>query len=132
MTDGAGLDIFGSLLPALAVVIGIPLAVWWWLRRGGKTGPNPGIRVTAKAPLGRNTYVAVVTADQRRFLVGTGENGVNLLAELEPEEQSELPPLDLDMEANRPGMGLVRRLQRHGLASPAAAQPDRPSRETIL
>ena len=132
MTDGAGLDIVGSLLPALAVVLGIPLAIWWWLRRGGKVGPAPDLRVTAKAALGRNTFVAVVTADQRRFLIGTAENGVNLLAELEPEEEAELPPLDLDMEANRPGMGLVRRLQRHGLASPAAAQPDRPRRETIL
>lgn len=132
MTDGAGLDIVGSLLPALAVVIGIPVTVWWWLRRGGKVGPTPGVRVTAKAGLGRNTFVAVVVADQRRFLVGTGENGVNLLAELEREEEPEPSPLDLDMEANRPGMGLVRRLQRHGLASQVAAQPDRPSRETIL
>ena len=132
MTDGVGLDIVGSLLPALVVVIGIPLGVWWWLRRGGKVGATPEVRVTAKAGLGRNTFVAVVNADQRRFLVGTGENGVNLLAELEPDEEPALPPLDLDMEANRPGMGLVRRLQRHGLASQAAAQPDRPSRETIL
>jgi flagellar biogenesis protein FliO len=132
MTDGAGLDIAGSLLPALAIVVGIPLGVWWWLRRGGKVGVTPGVRITAKAGLGRNTFVAVVTADERRFLVGTGENGVNLLAELEPEEPTETAQIDLDTEANRPGMGLVRRLQRHGLASQAAAQPDRPSRETIL
>ena len=132
MTDGAGLDIVGSLLPALTIVVGIPLGVWWWLRRGGKVGVTPGVRVTAKAGLGRNTFVAVVSADQRRFLVGTGENGVTLLAELDPEEASELPPIDLDTEANRPGMGLVRRLQRHAMASQAAAQPDRPSRETIL
>jgi flagellar biogenesis protein FliO len=132
MTDGAGLDIAGSLLPALAIVIGIPLGVWWWLRRGGKAGLTPGVRVTAKAGLGRNTFVAVVAADERRFLVGTGDNGVTLLAELDPEEQSDPAPLESDMDANRPGMGLVRRLQRREMASQAAAQPDRPSRETIL
>ena len=69
MTDGTGLDIVGSLLPALAIVVGIPLGVWWWLRRGGKVGVTPGVRVTAKAGLGRNTFVAVVSADQRRCLV---------------------------------------------------------------
>ena len=132
MTEGVGLDIFGSLLPALAVVVGIPLGIWWWLKRGGKAGVTPGVRVTAKAGLGRNTFVAVVTADQRRFLVGTGENGVNLLAELDPEEAMELPPGETDTDANRPGMGLIRRLQRQGMAPQVAAQPDRPSRETIL
>lgn len=132
MTEGVGLDIAGSLLPALAIVLGLPLGVWWWMRRGGKVGVNPGVRVTAKAGLGRNTFVAVVTADDRRFLVGTGETGVTLLAELEAEEAPDVPLLDLDMEANRPGMGLVRRLQRHGMVPSAAAQPDRPTRETFL
>ena len=132
MTDGAGLDIAGSLLPALAIVIGLPLGVWWWLKRGGKTGITPGVRVTAKATLGRNTFVAVVNADERRFLVGTGENGVTLLAELDPEEATDEFPIDLETEANRPGMGLIRRLQRQGLASQVAAQPDRPTRETTL
>lgn len=132
MTDGAGLDIVGSLLPALVIVLGLPLGVWWWMRRGGKTGVNPGVRVTAKAGLGRNTFVAVVSADERRFLIGTGESGVTLLAELDPEEAPDGSSLDLDTDANRPWMGLVRRMQRQGVAWPAAARPDRPTRETIL
>ena len=132
MTEGVGLDLAGSLLPALAIVLGIPLGVWWWMRKGGKAGLTPGVRVTAKAGLSRNTFVAIVNADQRRFLIGTGDQGVTLLAELEAEEATDMPPSESDTDTNRPGMGLVRRLQRQSMAQQMVAPPDRPSREAIL
>ena len=55
----------------------------WASRRGGGTSA-PLLRVTARASLGRSTCVVVVEVDGRRFLVGAGERGPELLAELEP------------------------------------------------
>ena len=115
MSEFSEVDALFRLLPALAVVVLIPLGVLWWSRQ--RRGFAQSVRVAAKTPLGKNTWVAVVEADERRFLVGTGENGVGLIAELDP-----LPEIDedalLDGEiattaaTSDPRMGLIERLQR--------------------
>lgn len=112
MGEFSEFDAILRLLPALAVVVVIPLGVLWWSRQ--RRGPaRQWVRISAKTPLGKNNWVAVVEADQRRFLVGTGERGVGLIAELD-----ELPqePDDDRMDGDReddadPRTGLIRRLQ---------------------
>ena len=114
MTDLGTLDVIGRLIPALAVVAALPLIAMWWSRsRRGEPGQR--IRVTAKAPLGKATWVAVVEVDGRRFLVGTAERGVGLLAELEatplPEPVPATAGVDDFVETDGPRRGLISRLR---------------------
>ena len=71
------------LILSLSVVIGGLLAVRWWGLRGGSR--LRGIKVVARAPLGRSASVAVLEVGSRRYLVGAAEQSVNLLAELDPD-----------------------------------------------
>lgn len=73
------------LILSLSVIIGGLLAVRWWGLRGGSR--LRGIKVVARAPLGRTASVAVLEVGSRRYLVGAAEQSVNLLAELDPDEE---------------------------------------------
>src|SRR5262245_28547202 len=73
---------------SLIVLVGGLLVVRRWSRNGGRpsrrlagTVRTP-IRVTGRAGITRHASVAVVEVGGQRFLVGAGEHGVNLLAEL--------------------------------------------------
>ncbi|MDJ0497885.1 MAG: flagellar biosynthetic protein FliO [Acidimicrobiia bacterium] len=118
-----GINLFTEFLPALAIVCGAPLAIWWYTRRNRKD--NPGrLHVTDKAVLGKNLWVAVVNVDDKRFLVGAGESGVGLISELEAlpqpvEEPAEEPVTDMNGITEQPRIGLIRRLQLMTVRSPA-------------
>lgn len=83
MTEPTGLDLLGRLLPTLALLLGGLLLVRHLARRGGSGRPRGGVRVVARTGLTRGAVVAVVAAGRRRFLVGAGDSGVALLAELD-------------------------------------------------
>ena len=130
----SGLDFLTRLVPALLVVLSIPLAAMWWQRTRGST-QRQMIRITAKTPIGRNMWIAVLEVDGRRFLVSSAERGTNLISELEPApEDPELAADSADISANTttgsawnadshgPRTGLIRRLQERTLRRPA---PDR-------
>lgn len=137
----SGADVIGSLLPVMLIVVGAPLGLWWWMRRG-RRGVTHRLRITDKAALGRNTWVAVVEIDDKRFLLGAGESGVGLISELEalpqevvapmtepldldalasidPERAEEMAALDMNGSIEQPRMGFVRRLQLMTLRSSA-------------
>jgi len=103
-----------EVLPGFAVVIAVPLVLWWYVRKTKGTGPNR-LRITDKAALGKSTWVAVVEVDDQRFLVGAGESGVGLISELEAlPEVADDPVEDADSPngiTEQPRIGLIRRLQ---------------------
>ena len=107
-----GLDLISQVIPAMFIVLALPLGVYWWSRRG-RIGSTNRLRVSDKAAFGKNTWVAVVEIDGRRFLVGAGERGVSNISELDPEPESEPETIGTDATpiTERPGIGLVRRLQ---------------------
>ena len=77
-----GVNFFTDILPGIVIVIGAPLVIWLYMRR--TRGSAPGrLKISDKAALGKNVWVAVVEIDEKRFLVGAGESGVGLLSELE-------------------------------------------------
>lgn len=121
--SAVGINLFTEFLPALAIVCGAPLAIWWYTRRNRKG--NPGrLQITDKAVLGKNLWVAVVNVDDKRFLVGAGESGVGLISELETlpqpvEEPAEEPVTDMNGITEQPRIGLIRRLQLMTVRSPA-------------
>ncbi|MFC6154112.1 FliO/MopB family protein [Nocardioides yefusunii] len=74
------------LVFSLAVVIGLLLIA---LRITGKRmagGADALVRVVHRQPLGRSSSVAVVTVGSRVLVLGTTEQQVTLLTELDPEE----------------------------------------------
>ncbi len=67
---------FVALL-VLAVIIAVPLVL-----RHFRAATPQGIRVVARTAIARNAIIAVVVVDGRTLLIGTGDNGVQLLTEL--------------------------------------------------
>ncbi len=116
------LNFVTDILPGFLVVIAAPLVLWWYVRKTRGTTSNR-LRVSDKAALGKNTWVAVVEVDDKRFLVGAGETGVGLISELEalPEEEpaTDAAPSDLNGSTEQPRIGLVRRLQLMTVRGPA-------------
>lgn len=117
-------NLLTDVLPGFAIVFTVPLVLWWYVRKSRGSSTNR-LRITEKAALGRNTWVAVVEVDDKRILVGAGESGVNLISELEA-----LPEVvtDVAMDATgdvpngiteQPRIGLVRRLQLMTVRGPA-------------
>ena len=117
-------NLLTDVLPGFAVVITVPLVLWWYVRRSRGAMTNR-LRITDKAALGRNTWVAVVEVDDRRVLVGAGESGVSLISELEalPEVAAEPATDAVGATPNgiteQPRIGLLRRLQLLTVRGPA-------------
>ena len=118
-----GMNFATDILPGLIIVIGAPLAIWWYMRR--TRGSVPGrLKIVEKAAMGKNVFVAVVEVDDKRFLIGAGESGVGLLSELEAlPEVVEEPAHEAADTTNgiteQPRIGLVRRLQLMTVRGPA-------------
>lgn len=126
-----GLNLLTEVLPALAIVFGSPIAIWWYLRRS-RNGSVGRLRISDRAALGKNVWMAVVEVDDKRFLVGAGENGVGLISELDalpevldqPNEESIEGPVNepattMNGITEQPRIGLVRRLQLMTVRGPA-------------
>lgn len=83
----SSIDVLGRLLPTLALIVGALLAVRWYAQRArGAGGTTNSVRILARAGVSRGATVAVVETAGRRFLVGAGDHGVQLLSELDPAE----------------------------------------------
>lgn len=113
-----------DVLPGFALVVAVPLVLWWYVHKTRGTTPNR-LRISDKAALGKNVWVAVVEVDDHRFLVGAGESGVGLISELEAlpevveEPATDAVPDDLNGITEQPRIGLVRRLQLMTVRGPA-------------
>lgn len=75
-----------QILPGLTLILAGLLAVRWWMTRGGRRRTGPSMRVVSRTSLSRTSVIAVVDIDGRRFLLGSGEQGTSLLAELDPDQ----------------------------------------------
>jgi flagellar protein FliO/FliZ len=78
----------GALGPAAAraalAVAALGAAALWVRRSPARLAAGAALAVVARAPLGRDAGLAIVEADGRRLLVGHGDGGVRLVAELGP------------------------------------------------
>lgn len=77
-----------QLVPALGVIVGSLFLVRWYLQKG-RVGAQNAIKVVARAGLSKNASVAVVEVGGQRFLVGTTDQAVQLLAELDEHEDAQ-------------------------------------------
>jgi len=69
------------LVLAAAAVYGII----YLFKRASKQAPNndPYLKILANAHLGSNRYAHIISVGSKAWLVGSGENGVNLISEIE-------------------------------------------------
>lgn len=119
MIATAATDIAGRLLPALAVIVAAPLAIWWWSRRHQTSTSRP-VRVVARAGLGKASSVAVIAVGTRFFLIGAAEQSVTLLTEIDDDPIAGSPADDTD--ATRPRIGPIDRLREMTVRT---SMPDR-------
>jgi flagellar protein FliO/FliZ len=91
---------------------------------------DPHLKVLASAPLGSGTFAAVVSVGSRAWLVGGGDSGVTLIAEIDEQEALESMLIDnARKEAlnRRPGLfdfrSLLRKMGRDREAAPGADSP---------
>jgi flagellar biogenesis protein FliO len=117
-------NLLTDVVPGFAVVITVPLVLWWYVRKQRGAMPNR-LRITDKAALGKNTWVAVIEVDEQRFLIGAGDSGVGLISELEALPDAVVAPATNSGEVpsngltEQPRTGLIRRLQLMTLRGPA-------------
>lgn len=83
------------LLGSLAVVVGLLLLIARFAGRRFRTTNGAAIQVVHRQALGRGQGVAVVAVGTRVLVLGTTEQQVTLLAEVEPDEVG----LDLEGDA---------------------------------
>jgi flagellar protein FliO/FliZ len=85
---GVGTWDFVRMLVVLALVVGLIYGVFWLLKRGSrmKTPENEMIRVLGSRSLAGNRALHIVEVGRNMYLVGSAENGVNLVAEVKDQE----------------------------------------------
>lgn len=82
------------LIVSLAIVIGLLLLLARFGARKFKGSNDALVHVVHRQPLSRTSAVAVVTVGSRVLVLGTTEQQVSVLAELDPEELDELGSVD--------------------------------------
>jgi flagellar protein FliO/FliZ len=82
------------LVFSLLVVLGLLLLLARLAQRRFRGGNGALIRVVARQPLSRSSAIAVVNVADRILVVGTTENGISLLTELDA-DSLEVEPLEL-------------------------------------
>lgn len=109
-----GSEAIGRLLPALVLVVVVPLVLRHFLKRSRAFG-GEDLRVVSRAPMGRSASAVVLEAGDRHFLVGVTDTSIRLISELDPEHRAEEiasepePGTESRLETdNRPWIGLER------------------------
>ena len=77
-------ELFGRVVPTLALLAGAAFVVRRWLQQRGPAGLTGNVKVTDRAMLGRSQQACVVEVDDRRLLLGVADGAVRLLTELDP------------------------------------------------
>jgi len=113
---------FGSSLAMSLASLGLVCLIAWgalrWLgRRWGRQEGDSGLRVRARLGLEPRRTLYVVQAGPRCFLIGSGESGISLLAEL---AESDVPASPERTQTAAPG--LERWLKRMSLGRTVETQ----------
>jgi flagellar protein FliO/FliZ len=114
------------LVFSLAVVVGMLLLLAKFSAKKFRGGSGSLVQVVQRQPLSRTSSVAVVTVGSRVLVLGTTEQQVQLLTELDPDELDvpDLAVADLDAASGRP------RAVEHGQLDEApAVRSGRPKRQ---
>src|SRR5689334_24140735 len=90
------LELTVRLIVSLAIVIGLLLVLARFGARKFRGGTDALVHVVHRQPLSRTSAVAVVTVGSRVLVLGTTEQQISVLAELEPDELELAEVIELD------------------------------------
>lgn len=76
------LSAIGSLVLIVAILVLTYFASRWYARRMGAGGAGRHIRIIDRAPVGARASVAIVRVEDKHYLIGIGDKGVDMLCEL--------------------------------------------------
>lgn len=112
---------FVRMILVLALVVGLIYGVFWLLRRGArlKAPENEMIRVLGSRGLAGNRALHLVEVGRSIYLVGSAENGVNLVAEVKDQETIDAIRVQAAEEGGKPRRGFAATLAR--MLAPAEA-----------
>ncbi len=89
------LELTIRLIASLAVVLGLLLLLAKLAGRKFRTTPGATVRVLHRQPLTRASAVSVVGIGSRILVIGSTDQQVNLIAELDPDELDWVPEVEL-------------------------------------
>jgi flagellar protein FliO/FliZ len=121
----------------LALTAAAIYGVVFFFRRLSKprSQENPYLKVLARAPIGGGSAVAVVSVGTRAWLVGAGDGGTSLIAEIEDRELVDAMLLDNSRNGGAPALpgfaALLRRLGGGGDEKRLGADDLRKRRERL-
>lgn len=123
------LELTVRLVASLAIVVGLLLVLARFGSRRFRGATGAVVQVVHRQPLSRTSSVAVVAVGSRVLVLGTTEQQVSMLAELDPEE-IDLPVEELGTEGQdvlvlpaELSVAGVSRLPQTGRASSEAGEP---------
>ncbi len=119
------------LVASLAVIVGLLMLVVRFGGRRFRGSPDALVRVVHRQALGRNSAVSVVEVSGRLLVLGTTEQQVSVLAELEPNGE---PASDPVTEQAQPRLSSPSRSPggRRSRSAPSAGARDTPSAAAVL
>jgi len=89
------------MILVLALVAGLIYFVVYLLRRMGKpqAEQNPHLKILASTHLGSGRYLHVVSVGKNAYLIGSGEGGVNHIADISDQEAVDAMALDASQKS---------------------------------
>jgi flagellar protein FliO/FliZ len=112
------LELTIRLVVSLAIVVGLLLLLARFGARKFRGQAGALVRVVHRQPLSRTTAVAVVTVGSRVLVLGTTEQQVSVLTELDPEELAIEDLVEDELDPDLPDADPVLRPSRPLLADP--------------
>lgn len=100
---GLGIRLIGSL----GIVVGLLFLLARFANKRFKSSTGATVQVVARQSLTRSSGVAVLAVGSRVLLVGTTDQQVSLLAELDPEELLADEPIDVPLPPQSSGSPLA-------------------------
>ncbi|GAB3860882.1 hypothetical protein GCM10028801_24210 [Nocardioides maradonensis] len=97
MSDTSVVGLGFRLIGSLAIVVGLLFLMARFANKRFKSASGATVQVVARQSLTRSSGVAVLTVGSRVLLVGTTDQQVSLLAELDPEELVADEPIDVPL-----------------------------------
>ncbi|HWU20600.1 MAG TPA: flagellar biosynthetic protein FliO [Nocardioides sp.] len=102
MSDTSVVGLGFRLIGSLALVVDLLFLLARFANKRFKSPSGATVQVVARQSLTRSSGVAVLAIGSRVLLVGTTDQQVSLLAELDPEELLADEPIDVPLPARAP------------------------------
>lgn len=82
------MQIIGSLLLIVLVLVLTYYVSRWYARRVGSSGSGNNLKILEKVSVGQGSMLVILGVGERRYLVGVSDKNMQLICELDPDSLS--------------------------------------------